>query len=115
MKRTAVEYLCGHYGTSHRRACQLVRLRRSVLYYRSIKDPKLALRGRMHEIARTRVRYGYRRIHILLRREGWALGRNQAYRLYCQESLQLRSKLPRRRKMLVTRRERFVPRRPNEA
>jgi len=115
VKRSAVAYLCGHYGTSHRRACQLVRLRRSVLYYRSIKDPKLGLRSRMHELARARVRYGYRRLHVLLRREGWSLGRNQAYRLYCQEALQLRSKLPRRRKMIVTRRERFEPKRTNEA
>ena len=67
-----VAYICGHYGTSRRRACRLVRLRRSVFYYRSIKDPKLALRGRMHELARARVRFGYRRIHVLLRREGWA-------------------------------------------
>lgn len=115
MRRSVVEYLCSHYGTSHRRACQLVRLRRSVLYYRSRKDPKRALRGRMHEIARTRVRYGYRRIHILLRREGCSLGRTQAYRICCQEALQLRSKLPRRRKMIVTRRERFEPKRMNEA
>jgi putative transposase len=43
---------------------------RSLLPYRSAKDPKLALRGRMREIARTRVRYSYRRIHVLLRREG---------------------------------------------
>jgi putative transposase len=43
------------------------------------------------------------------------LGRNQAYRLYREEALQLRSKLPRRRKMVVTRRERFMPQRPNEA
>jgi putative transposase len=90
-------------------------LRRSVWYYRSVKDPKLALRGRMHEIARTRVRFGYRRLHVLLRREGWVLGKNQAYRLYREENLQLRSKLPKRRKMVVMRRERFVPHRPNEA
>jgi putative transposase len=115
LKRQAVAYIRDHYAISRRRACQLVRLRRSVLYYRSVKDPQLALRGRMHEIARTRVRFGYRRIHVLLRREGWTLGRNQAYRLYTQEALQLRSKLPKRRKMAVTRRERFEPRRPNEA
>jgi putative transposase len=78
-------------------------------------DPKLELRGRMRELARSCVRWGYRRIHILLQREGWSLGRDQAYRLYTEEGLQLRSKLPRRRKMVVTRRERFVPRRANEA
>lgn len=115
LKRQVVEYICDHYAASRRRACRLAQLRRSVLYYRSVKDPQLALRGRMHEIARTRVRFGYRRIHVLLRREGWRLGRNQAYRLYTQEALQLRSKLPKRRKMAVTRRERFEPRRPNEA
>jgi transposase InsO family protein len=75
-----VEYINDHYGVTRRRACRLVRLHRSAFYYRSVKDPKLALRGRMREIARTRVRYGYRRIHVLLRREGWTLGRNQAYR-----------------------------------
>ena len=110
-----VEYVHDHYAVTRRRACRLVQLHRSVSYYRSVKDPKLALRGRMREIARTRVRYGYRRIHVLLRREGWTLGRNQVYRLYTEEALQLRSKLPKRRKMAVTRRERFVPRRPNDA
>jgi putative transposase len=69
----------------------------------------------MRELARTRVRFGYRRLHVLLRREGWSFGKNLAYRIYCEEGLQLRSKLPRRRKMLVTRRERFVARRTNEA
>ena len=110
-----VEYVHGHYPVTRRRACRLVQLHRSVFYYRSVKDPKLALRGRMREIARTRVRYGYRRIHVLLRREGWTLGRNQVYRLYTEEALQLRRKLPKRRKMRVTRRERFTPRRPNDA
>jgi putative transposase len=79
-----------------------------------VKDPKTALRQRMHEIARTRVRYGYRRIHVLLKREGWQLGRNQAFRLYQEEQLQLRSKLPRRRKMVVCRQVRIKPTAPNQ-
>jgi hypothetical protein len=43
----------------------------------------------MRELAHTRVRYGYRRVHVLLRREGWSLSKNQMYRLYCEEALQL--------------------------
>ena len=115
LKRPVVEYICDHYGVPQRRACRLVRLHRSVFYYRSVKDPQLELRQRMRELARTRVRFGYRRLHVLLKREGWSLGRNQAYRFYCEEGLQLRSKLPRRRKMAVARRERFVPQRVNQA
>ncbi len=52
---------------------------------------------------------------MLLRREGWSLGKNQTYRLYTEESLQLRSKRPRRRKMAVARRECYVPKRTNQA
>ena len=52
------------------------------------------VRQRMHEIARVRIRYGYRRVHIPLRREGWSLGRNLVYRLYRDEEPALRSKLP---------------------
>jgi len=115
LKRPVVEYICGHYGISQRRACEIVALHRSVLYYRSVKARRNDLRARMRELARTRVRYGYRRLHVLLKREGWVLGREQAYRLYREEGLQLRSKLPRRRKMSVTRRERYVPRRVNQA
>jgi putative transposase len=69
----------------------------------------------MRELAQTRARYGYRRIHVLLRREGWILGRELVYRLYREESLQLRSKRPKRRKMHVARRERYVPKRSNQA
>lgn len=63
----------------------------------------------MREIAQVRVRYGYRRIHVLLRREGWKHGRNRTYRLYTEERLQLRSKLPKRRKMVVQRHQRIAP------
>jgi putative transposase len=69
----------------------------------------------MHEIVRTRIRYGYRRVHIMLRREGWKVGRNLIWRLYREEGLMLRSKRARRRKMVVHREARCRPQRPNEA
>nr|WP_155642102.1 IS3 family transposase [Burkholderia cepacia] len=115
LRRDVVDYVVSHYGLTMRRACRLVKQPRSVQYYRSIKDPRPELRSRMREIAHTRVRYGYRRVHVLFRREGWQLGRNQAYRLYCEEQLQLRSKLPKRRKMVVTRVAKIVPIKPNDA
>lgn len=114
LKREVVNYIVSHYGVKLRRACTLIKQTRSTQYYQSVKDPKTALRQRMHEIARTRVRYGYRRIHVLLKREGWQLGRNQAFRLYQEERLQLRSKLPRRRKMVVCRQVRIKPTEPNQ-
>jgi putative transposase len=105
-----VAYIVTHYPLKLRRACRLVKQTRSVQYYRSVKDPQHDLRARMRELAQARVRYGYRRIHVLLKRDGWRLGKNQAYRIYREEQLQLRSKLPKRRKMLVVRRERIRPR-----
>jgi len=115
LKRQAVDYIVRHYTVARRRACRLVRQHRSVEYYRSRKDPQVALRTRLRELAVTGVRYGYRRLHILLRREGWSLGKDQTYRLYREEQLQLRSKLPRRRKMAAVRRDAYRPRRPNQA
>lgn len=99
-------YMISHYGLNLRRACRLIKQTRSTQYYCTVKDPRQDLRTRMRELAQTRVRYGYRRLHVLLKRDGWRLGKNQMYRLYCEEQLQLRSKLPKRRKMLVVRRER---------
>jgi len=110
-----VDYVRGHYGLPLRRACRLVQLHRSVFKYKSVLDPRLELRARMRELARVRVRFGYRKLHVLLNRAGFWQSRDVTYRVYTEENLQLRSKLPRRRKMVVTRRERFVPRRPNEA
>jgi putative transposase len=45
----------------------------------------------MHEIAATRIRYGYRRVHIMLKRDGWTVGKNLVWRLYCEEGLALHS------------------------
>ena len=63
-------YIVSHYALKMRRACRLVKQSRSVQYYSSVKDPRNDLRARMRELAQTRVRYGYRRIHVLLRRDG---------------------------------------------
>lgn len=68
----------------------------------------------MKELARTRIRLGYRRLHVLLKREGWQLGRKQCCRIYREEELQLRSKLSKRRKMVEQRRQRFAATRPGE-
>jgi putative transposase len=55
------------------------------------------LKARIKEITATRVRYGYRRVHVLLRREGWPVNAKRIYRLYKELGLQIRNKTPRRR------------------
>ena len=68
---------------------------RTVYYYRSRRDDR-AITQRIREIAETLIRYGYERIHILLRREGLLINHKKTYRIYCLEGLNLRSKRPRR-------------------
>ena len=78
--KKVVAYVVESHGYSERRACKLTRQHRSTQRKVLTSDPLLELRQRMHEIVATRVRYGYRRVHILLRREGWDVGRNRVYR-----------------------------------
>ena len=61
------------------------------------------MRLRINEIAKVRVRYGYKRIHVLLRREGWSVNHKRVYRIYCEEGLNLRTKKPKRRKSAAQR------------
>ena len=63
-----------------RRACRVVKIGRSTYYYRSVRDDR-ALRQRILEIAGVRVRYGYKRIHVLLL-EGWHVNHKKVYRGY---------------------------------
>ena len=70
---------------------------RSSYHYRGIRADQANLKKRIREIAETRVRYGYRRIHALLRREGWDVNCKRVYRLYKELGLQLRRKPPKRR------------------
>ena len=112
--KKVVDYVTACHGYSERRACALTRQHRSTQRKPSRRDPRLELRQRMHEIAQTRIRYGYRRIQIMLRREGWPISRNLVYRLYREEGLALRSQRQRRRKMIVHREARVKPSRPNQ-
>ena len=59
-------------------------------------DPQEELRLRLKELAESRVRYGYRRLHMLLRREVWPVNHKRVYRLYRLEGLVIRQKMPRR-------------------
>lgn len=99
---------------SIRRACGALKFDKSTYHYKSKRAGQAILRKRIREIAETRVRFGYRRVHALLRREGWAVNRKRVYRLYREESLQLRNKTPKRRVKAALRADRTPPSRSNE-
>jgi putative transposase len=102
------------YQMSIRRATQTLAAPRATLYYRSRQPEQAPLRHRIKEIATVRVRYGYRRIHTLLQREGWLVNHKRVYRLYCLEGLQMRHKPPRRRVSAKLREDRTEAVRPNQ-
>ena len=110
-----MRYLGTAYPISERRACRTVRCARATYRYRSYRDPRTALRQRIHELAQSRVRYGYRKIRVLLNREGGAGGKHVVYCLYREDGLTLRHRPPRRRKAAVVRAHRPLVTRPNEA
>jgi len=95
-RRSAVRYLQQRYAVSERRSCGVTGSARSSHRYQSVRAPQEGLRRRIRELAESRVRYGYRRIHILLKREGAQVNRKRVHRLYREEGLQLRAKRPRR-------------------
>jgi len=86
---------------------------RSSQRYRSRKDPQVPLRRRLKDLAATYVRYGYRRLTVFLRREGWKVNAKRIYRLYSEEGLTVRTK---QRKKLARRQRVPVPAatRPNQ-
>jgi len=87
---------------------------RSSIRYVGRRPPQTALRQRIKEIAEVRVHYGYRRIHVLLRREGWQVNHKRTYRLYRDDGLSIRRKRPKRRRSAVARQPRVAVTRPNE-
>lgn len=101
------------YRVSVRRACQVVRQSTRGWYYKPKEKHDAPLLRRIQEIAATRVRYGFWRIYVLLRRDGWQVNHKRVYRLYKQAGLNLRSKRPRRRKAAAHRLERPLLTGPN--
>ena len=91
-QRAVVQFFRVGYQVSERRACQVVGIARSSYRYRSQAGDQLPLRRRLRELAAVRVRYGYRRLHVLLRREGWPINHKRVYRLYREEGLMIRTK-----------------------
>jgi putative transposase len=98
-KRAAAQFFRVGFRVSERRACRLAGVARSSYRYRRGAADQAALRLRLRDLAATRVRYGYRRLHILLRREGWRVNHKRVYRLYREEGLGIRVK---RRKKLAS-------------
>jgi putative transposase len=101
-------------GISERRACELIDLSRTVLHYGQRASPHTAaLRARIIALAAERRRFGYRRIHALLRRAGKQVNVKRVHRLYREERLQVQRRR-RRRGVAVERRPLTVAQRPNQ-
>jgi len=107
-KRKAVGHLCEEHGVSQRRACDVLSVDRSSVRYRSIRPDDADVRKAMREVAAERRRFGYRRIHIMLERQGIYVNQKKLRRLYREEGLQVRKRGGRKR-ALGTRRPMIVP------
>lgn len=113
-RRLWVEWAWVAYQVSVRRACVASGFSISSIVYKSRRSSQEALRGRIRELAAVRISYGYRRLHVLLRREGWPINAKRVYRLYLKEGLGLKRKKPKRRRSAVSREEKRPVTRPNE-
>jgi len=102
------------WKVSVRRACGVLRFDLKSYRYRSRRPGQAPLESRIKEICQTRVRYGYRRVHVMLRREGWVINEKKTRRVYNEIGMQLRNKTPRRRVKAALRADRTPPSRSNE-
>ena len=112
-KRQAVARACDEHGVSQRRACDVLNIDRSTVRYASVRADDTSLRDAMKAVAAERRRFGYRRIHVMLERQGICMNQKKLRRLYREERLQVRKRGGRKR-ALGTRRPLGVPNRPDE-
>jgi putative transposase len=96
-QREGVAHLQEFLGISQRRACAVIGADRKMVRYRSCRPADTELRERLRGLAEERRRFGYRRLFVLLRREGELSGKNRIYRLYREEGLTVRKRRSRRR------------------
>lgn len=111
-KRAAVAHLCETHEVSQRRACAVLAVDRSSIRYAGRRGDDAELRAKIREIAAERRRFGYRRVHVLLERQGVKLNHKKLRRLHTEEKLQVKRRGGRKR-ALGTRRPLVVPDGPN--
>jgi putative transposase len=90
-RRQVVTHLRAAFGITLRHACRLVGLSRSRWHYRPVRPERdHPIRERLRALAAARPRFGYQRLHLLLRREGLRVNLKRVYRLYREERLLVR-------------------------
>ncbi len=112
-RREAVAYLRSAHAVSERRACLVIGTDRATIRYRHLRGDDGAMRARLRALAAERRRFGYRRLHVLLRREGIQINHKKLRRLYALERLQVRRRGGRKR-ALGTRAPMTLPQGPNQ-
>jgi putative transposase len=112
-KREAVAHLRSAFDMSERRACRTIGCVRMTVRYRCRRPDDAELRVRLRSLAHVRRRFGYRRLHVLLRREGFTVNHKRLFRLYREERLMVRRRGGRKR-ALGTRAPMLVPQWPND-
>jgi putative transposase len=109
-----VNKVCSEWDVSIRRACRVLAVGKSTYHYESRRRGQAAVKKRIKEITETRMRYGYRCVQVVLRREGWMINIKRTRRIYRELGLQLRAKSPKRRVKAKLREDRCPASRPNE-
>ena len=102
-RRELAGWLQDTFQVSCLRACRLAQFSRAAWYRKSQAKDQTALRLRIRDLAQARPRFGYLRIWVLLRREGWLVNRKRIRRLYRRDGLQLRMRVRRRKHMALHR------------
>ena len=111
-KREAIAHMRTRFEVSERRACSVIEVDRMMVRYRSTRSDDAGLRERLKALAQERRRFGYRRLHVLLRREGHRVNHKRLFRLYREERLMVRRRGGRKR-ALGTRAPMRLPDGPN--
>lgn len=112
-KRKAVEHLMEAHQVSQRRACNVLQIDRSTVRYKSLRVDDVELRDAIKRVSRERRRFGYRRIHVMVAREGFEVNHKKVRRIYAEEKLQMRRRGGRKR-ALGTRKPMVLPDGPNQ-
>jgi putative transposase len=113
-RRDAVTHLMTSHQLGVTRACGLIGISRSLYRYTSTRPDDAALTERLTTLAGQKRRYGYRRLHVLLCREGWRINRKRTYRVYHEAGLMVRRR-KRKRIAGIERQEKVIASAPNQS